>query len=364
MPIEQLTQTKEYGSVADNKRQRDWRDRAGKGFTLVELLVVIAIIGILVALLLPAVQSAREAARRSQCQANLKQIGQATLNYESVKKELPPAAYREFDYGVARGATITHSALTYLLPYIEENALASAWRMDLPWNFPETGATASDNARLNQTPVAIFKCPSVSEERAAHPAATDYTVSDKFVVTSPNNAIRRMITEGKVRARPNKNGTYQSMLAHSFLNSSGRNIDRLTSGAQDEALDTQVAGTRSPKLTDTTDGTSKTFMWFETGGRPVRYNAGQIVTDTRTGQPLSTQGGQTWANFDNWHSVHDVCGTAFFNCNNNEEIYSFHVGGAYFVMGDTSVQFLIDGVDPDIFVTKFTRDAEDVDGEL
>jgi prepilin-type N-terminal cleavage/methylation domain-containing protein len=66
--------------------------RAETGFTLVELLVVIAIIGILVALLLPAIQAAREAARRSQCSNNLRQIGLGILNFESARSELPPGS--------------------------------------------------------------------------------------------------------------------------------------------------------------------------------------------------------------------------------------------------------------------------------
>jgi prepilin-type N-terminal cleavage/methylation domain-containing protein len=92
--------------------------RKTTGFTLVELLVVIAIIGILVALLLPAIQAAREAARRTQCSNNLKQLGMALQNYEAAKKRFPPLG----DYLTA-GSLVYWSVQTRLLPFVEQGSL-------------------------------------------------------------------------------------------------------------------------------------------------------------------------------------------------------------------------------------------------
>jgi len=124
-----------------------------RGFTLVELLVVIAIIGILVALLLPAVQAAREAARRVQCQSNLRQLAIATLNFESAARQFPPGVQQTLfpTAPVYRGSSL----FVYLLPYFEEANLQRTWDFVDPGNNTLGGATA-----LTATVLPILICPS------------------------------------------------------------------------------------------------------------------------------------------------------------------------------------------------------------
>src|SRR5436305_2402314 len=93
-----------------------------RGFTLIELLVVIAIIGILIALLLPAVQAAREAARRSQCVNNLKQLALAAMNYESANGSLPPTSVNT----AANPAPTSFGLKPRILPYLEQAAMTNA----------------------------------------------------------------------------------------------------------------------------------------------------------------------------------------------------------------------------------------------
>src|SRR6059058_1266895 len=94
-----------------------------RAFTLVELLVVIAIIGVLVALLLPAVQMAREAARRSQCTNNIRQIGLAIHNYESTFARLPTAGQgTDFTTSPASTTFDTQSMFTVILPFMEQGS--------------------------------------------------------------------------------------------------------------------------------------------------------------------------------------------------------------------------------------------------
>src|SRR5688572_30720375 len=101
--------------------------RARRAFTLVELLVVIAIIGILIALLLPAVQAARESARRTQCANNLKQIGVAVHNYHDANRALPPVRIA--------GGTGWATFFVLILPYMEQQGLYEMW--DLELNYAE-----------------------------------------------------------------------------------------------------------------------------------------------------------------------------------------------------------------------------------
>ena len=143
------------------------RRRFHCGFTLVELLVVIAIIGTLVALLLPAIQSARESARRTQCSNNLKQLGLALLNYESARHRFPPGADSKADPTNPQGTPYNFfrwSALAHLTPYMEQSAAYKS--LDL--TVPLYGAN-QQVAEQNQAGVALllpeFLCPSDRGQR-------------------------------------------------------------------------------------------------------------------------------------------------------------------------------------------------------
>ena len=118
----------------------------GRAFTLVELLVVIAIIGVLVALLLPAVQSAREAARRMQCQNNLKQLGLALHNYHDTHKTFPPGAFWYGASSANRG-----SILIQLLPFIEQQNL---------YNQFDFTTNVDSQTGLQSTRIPGYRCPS------------------------------------------------------------------------------------------------------------------------------------------------------------------------------------------------------------
>ncbi len=285
-----------------NKRPTATPQAAATGFTLVELLVVIAIIGILVALLLPAIQAAREAARRATCQSNMKQVCLATLNYESQNNVLPPSKSNQNVKNPKGGRDIqsAHSTLSYLLAYLEETSLADQFNLELPWDYSDP-ALPTDNKRLSGTPIPMLRCPTPPGDRSTpdgqlNQAAIDYRVCDSMV-TADTNALKQLINAGLVRARPNIKGGYHSLLFNT------------TESFPDGRFETTFA-----KLKNTTDGTSQTMMWFETGAAPVYYREGAAVASLRPGALATgeTQGGETWAKYENWYAVHDAQGQYLF----------------------------------------------------
>jgi len=129
---------------------------ARAGFSLVELLAVVAILGTLVSLSLPALQSAREAARRSACSNNLRQMGIAILNYESSRRGFPP--------GDDALSGRNHAWSSFILPFLEEEKLAGRITYSLPWNDPR-------NLELADATIGVYVCPSGI---ATYPGKQDY----------------------------------------------------------------------------------------------------------------------------------------------------------------------------------------------
>ena len=172
--------------------------RSRGAFTLVELLVVIAIIGVLVALLLPAVQAAREASRRSKCQNNLKQLGLALHNFESTFKQFPPGGK---SYGwCTNSAAFPRDAqafnlngLVLLLPYLEQQNVydryndKAASQSYMINGAPSAGSpVTSGNADLAAMKLAIFRCPSDTADPLLPAGAVHYTID----VSSPLRGVK------------------------------------------------------------------------------------------------------------------------------------------------------------------------------
>jgi prepilin-type N-terminal cleavage/methylation domain-containing protein/prepilin-type processing-associated H-X9-DG protein len=153
-----------------------------RGFTLVELLVVIAIIGVLVALLLPAIQAAREAARRSRCTSNLKQFGIALQTYHDAMKTFPPGGCMPSDAHFGENLFFS-SCHTMLLPYFEEAALKSLINPKTDWEHQTQVLDGNGMATVPATTIGVFNCPSADGENPKE----DRILTEVFLSAVPDS---------------------------------------------------------------------------------------------------------------------------------------------------------------------------------
>lgn len=289
---------------------------APRGFTLVELLVAIAIIGILISLLLPAVQAAREAARRMQCQNNLKQIVLAMHNFENTFGHLP--------YGDRLNDTNTKKVGpgVQILPYVEQSALHDEYDWSINWYDP-------GNSDVVRTKLSVFFCPSTPG------GARLFSADEKGI------AFTAAATDYMAPSGVGKN-------EKAFVEASyGMTIH------DDKAMLTKKV--KAPNhLRDTTDGLSNSLMYTECAGKPDVWCNGRKTggTNFKTGWASHATG------FDPKMFVPGGCsgiGPCSVNCCNDQAVYAFHPGGANAGFGDGSVRFLNETIAPDVFVSVLTR---------
>ena len=324
--------------------------RKASGFTLVELLVVIAIIGILIGMLLPAVQQVREAARRTTCLNNLRQVGLGLHNYESAMGEFPPSRLNPDDNLIPSDMTNNSGAesafqswTTLLLPYYEQNNLAD--RFDFKQAWFDNVSSVNNVAIGYQLP--IFLCPS----------APGQDRFDDFHVVGAAAGDYGSINEVKKKV-------YTEVMG----------VDDPGSNARAGFLSKFRAG----RMADCTDGTSNTFFVAECAGQPGVWVSGHPMTATEFANytddkvieydgNLVPEDGVGWADPDCGFSINGATsdglnkyGTTMINAINVSEVYSFHAGGASFAMADGSVHFVRESVDVAPFVALCTRQGSEV----
>jgi len=302
------------------------------GFTLVELLVVIAIIGILVALLLPAIQAAREAARRTQCVSNLKQIGLAMQNHHDIYRKLPAAA-KAVPTDIPRsGYDQGDLWLRYLMPFIEESNLYDKWQDDKVY-YDVTVKNGTTNRQITQTLIGTYVCP--SDTTATPYNGTHYY---NYAVNLGNTDSRRYAIGGLTHRK----GPFV-----------------VSSGEYPTANPPEYAAGIAYALRDMTDGTSKTMLAAE-----VRQ---AVASSPAPGMLLDFRGHIWWGGntgITAFNQPNSANSDSIDYCENTNAQYgmacvtsslatgynaiaarSRHPGGVNALLGDASVRFVVNEID-------------------
>lgn len=311
------------------------RQRLTGGFTLVELLVVIAIIGILIALLLPAVQAAREAARRSQCTSNLKQIGLAILNHENSRKVLPPGRLGCDTTSLPNSnicATANESpnsqnsvsGFVMILPYLEEEPLFKIF------NIPSGGLFTTGNAQWGLNPdrvnavglrPAVYACPS-NQSRASRPIGG--SIPNNTPESVPAAGVE-MATGSYALVMGSLGPSYQTSPEIKY-NNTGMfiykrrfTVRQISDGMSKTAMAGEVVAGDTPE-------SSNSWVWA------IRH----IDSLRTTENPLNTPPGKGTTYTKNSVAVNGAFG-------------SYHINGGLFLFADGRAEFVSDGVDLQVY---------------
>lgn len=301
-------------------------------FTLVELLVVIAIIGILVAMLLPAIQSVREAARRASCANSMRQLGLAIHNYESAYGYFPPSGWTQPGPGHPWGTFLSWRPL--ILPFVEQAALRELYDHSIDW-------WVGSNLIAAEYPIPFFVCPS-TPHREPTLSAVPKPPRPALTFTNPLAPIDYEAIMG-VQAHE-----INLFLPVPYYNSTNR-------------FSVMHRNSRN-RFADITDGSSQTIIIVECSGRPTVYRV-------KTPHPeIGNDQGITWADSEGPFSLDGSnadgslegggpeMGSIYpMNRRNDNEPYSFHPGGAQFLFADGHIKFIAESIDIVTFSKLLTR---------
>jgi len=322
-------------------------------FTLIELLVVIAIIGVLVGLLLPAVQQAREAARRASCVNNMKQQGLAIHNYVDAQKSLPPVSHQ----GNAHGP----NAWVFLLPYLEELATYQQLNLDGNFWFETTGYTDTlKNAdALAGLRVPALACPSTAFEQmvtasGGHGNGKQYQMGSYVVITGSAISPKRDNAGGY--GPVSGAGVFgPRAVTDARLPRGLRSVGKQWKDATDGLSKSLLTGEQSDVATDGSDSIRPTGMNFFMGRN---WNAGTADADNQWGggsgggsRCFGTTTVRYRLNYKTRSAGNDPGGRC------NTAIQSAHPAGAHGLFADGSVAFLNENLE--LLVLQRLADAND-----